>query len=532
MLDLKAVFNPAPSGVCTMDEPINVPKGIKAVKWTNKDGSESIRFRVRIRKQGINFDGVFESLINAIEARNNALEGKPVEKRPILNLPKAITSIPSPTGNKEFDDKFKPEILIGSTLSDEDKERYNQQKLNPTADLMGKFLIDTPFSYFVNQYFTRKIKGKSDKPTAKNNEDNEQHRINSILATLVEYKRPMDTNFSGFWETLNASTSCKLGDVPAKFVDHLTINSFILTALQKKAKSTVRRDLNTISAVINYAVHVTPDFYKQYWLINPVKLADKSRLAGHNNPLDRRLTEEQEEAIIKALKEYSNKEVLQIFLLALLTGARRSEILFLEWSKIKGNHIELEKTKNGRNREALITDEAKSILDSVTKRKDDKRLFTYTLDGFNTVWQRIKNKAKIKDLKFHDCRREFIARCIELMNNPSAIAIANMTGMSDMNYLEKLIDRMKKPDLNTEEGLQRQVGHSSKKMLRHYASGVLATLPQNQKQFSRGENIVPDENKQRQALLELIRLGKEEIRKGNYTSLDEFFEEIEKIDRQ
>lgn len=462
-----------------MDEPINVPKGIKAVEWNNKDGSKSIRFRVRIRKQNINFDGVFESLTNAIEARKNVLEGKPVEKRPVVK-DIGIISIPAPTTDPSSDGKA--EILIHDTshLSDEEKAQRLKNKFSVT-DPVSKFLTDTPFSFFVNQYFTKKLKDKSDKPTGKTNEDSEKYRIKSILETMVEYKRPVDSKVNGFWETITGSTSCKFGEVPARFVDHLVINSFILNSLKKKAKSSVRRDLNAISAAINYTIHVAPDFYKQHWIINPVKLADKSRLAGHNNPKGRRLTEEQEEAIIKALKEYSNKEVLQVFLLSLLTGTRRSEVLFLEWSKIKGNTIELEQTKNGKDREVTIIDEAREVLNSVEKRKNDPRLFTYTLDGFNTVWQRIKKKAEIPEIKFHDCRREFIARCIEEMNSTSILAIANMTGMSDMNHLERVVDSMKKPDLTTEEGLLRQVGHSNKKMLRHYASGVLATLPKKAK---------------------------------------------------
>jgi integrase len=419
-----------------IDEPI--PKGIKAFVWTNSDGSESLRYRVRIRRKTINYDETFISLKNAIEARIAVLSGKPVEKRP--------------------------------TMTPEQKEQYFKEKENPLLHDVGRFFLETNFRWFCEQYFEKKLEGRSDKPTAGTNELSEQYRIKSILQTPVEFKRPTDMNLSGVWETMLMGSKVKFGEIPAKFINHLVINSFILESLKKKAKSSVRRDLNTISAVINYTIHFAPEFYKENWLINPVKLADKSRLAGHNNPQNRRISEDTEKEILKALQEYSNKEVLQIFILALLTGARRSEILFLTWDKVRDNIIILENTKNGRTREAVITDEAKEILESIPKIDD--RLFHYSVYGFNSVWQRIKKKSKIDNLKFHDCRREFIASCIELMNG-NIIAIANMTGMTDMNHLEKVVESLEPANLNTEKGLQKQVGQSSRKMLRHYASGLL-----------------------------------------------------------
>ncbi|POR49792.1 phage integrase family protein [Paraburkholderia eburnea] len=422
-----------------------VPKGIEVIKWTNGDKSKSIRYRVRVKrlKKGIDYNETFESLPNAIEARKAVLNGDTPEKRPVA---KNLT-----------------------------QHELGQLMLSKYGDDQGvKLLTDTPFSFYAKKYFEGKIEGKDlDKPTGKFNEDSTKYRLKSILDTPIEYKRNADSKVDGIWETLLVSTKTTLGNIPAKFLDHVAINSYIQTALKKKAKSTVKRELGVISAIVNYTMHVAPDFYKKHWLINPVKLADKSRLTGHNAPLDRRISPEQEEAVINALANYSNQEVNQIFILSLLTGARRSEILFLEWSQIKDSHIYLGVTKSGKPRKLLLRDEAKEALALIQKRENSPRLFTYSLSGFAGIWQKLKKEYGFTEVKFHDCRREFIARFLELMGNKSVIAIANMTGQTDLRHLEKTIEALEQPDLSTEKGLQKHVGHSSLNMLRHYASGLL-----------------------------------------------------------
>lgn len=427
------------------EQPVQVPKGIEVIQWKNGDKSVSIRYRVRIKrlKKGIDYNETFESLANAIDAREAVLSGKLPEKRP-----------------------------VAKNLTQDELGRLMLSKYGNDSDT--KLLTETPFSFYARKYFEGKIEGKdSDKPTGKFNEDSTKYRLQSILDTPIEYKRNVDANIDGVWETLLGSTKTTLGDIPAKLLDHVAINSFIQVSLTKKAKSTVKRELGVISAIVNYTIHVAPDFYKKHWIINPVKLADKSRLTGHNAPLDRRISPEQEEAVINALANYSNQEVNQIFILSLLTGARRSEILFLEWSQIKDSYIYLGVTKSGKPRKLLLRDEAKEALALIPKKENSSRLFTYSLSGFAGVWQKLKKEYGFSEVKFHDCRREFIARFLELMGNKSVIAIANMTGQTDLRHLEKTIEVLEQPDLSTEKGLQKHVGHSSLNMLRHYASGLL-----------------------------------------------------------
>ncbi|RQT37026.1 site-specific integrase [Burkholderia cepacia] len=422
-----------------------VPKGIEVIQWKNGDKSLSIRYRVRIKrlKKGIDYNETFESLANAIEAREAVLSGKTPEKRPVIK---------NPTQDE-----------LGNLMM---KKWGNDPGV--------KLLTETPFSFYAWKYFERKIEGKdSEKPTGKFNEDSTRYRLQSILDTPIEYKRQVDSKVDGVWETFLGATRTTLGDIPAKFLDHIAINSYIQVALKKKAKSTIKRDLGVISAIVNYTLHIAPEFYKKHWLINPVKMADKSRLAGHNAPQDRRISPEQEEGVIAALANYSNQEVNQIFMLSLLTGARRSEILFLEWGQVKQHHIHLGLTKSGKPRNVLLSDEAKAVISLIARREDSPRLFTYSLSGFAAVWQKLKNKYGFKEIKFHDCRREFIARCLELMTSPSVISIANMTGMTDLRHLERTIESLEQPNLTTEKGLQKHVGHSSTNMLRHYASGIL-----------------------------------------------------------
>src|SRR5690606_5863654 len=128
------------------------------------------------------------------------------------------------------------------------------------------------------------------------------------------------------------------------------------------------------------------------------------------------------------------------------TSLRRSEVITLEWSQIFDDYIELEQTKNGEERTVWLNLEAKEIIKSIDKKEGQKRLFSISIYGFKTAWQRFKTKHQITDLRFHDFRKKFITDTIQAQIEQSGIAsvfgIGKALGVVDLdNFKKEYVDK-------------------------------------------------------------------------------------------
>jgi integrase len=109
-----------------------------------------------------------------------------------------------------------------------------------------------------------------------------------------------------------------------------------------------------------------------------------------------------------------NQSVLPIILFALETGMRRSEILSLKWIGVdwERRSLLLTQTKNGRCRTIPLSTRALAVLKLVSQT--DQRVFPMNGNAFRLAWERVRARAGISDLHFHDLRHEAISRFFEL----------------------------------------------------------------------------------------------------------------------
>jgi integrase len=118
----------------------------------------------------------------------------------------------------------------------------------------------------------------------------------------------------------------------------------------KRSSATVNRYTAVLSATFGYAVK------KLRWMVeNPCRTLSRLKESAGR---DRILTDEEIVRLLDACKQSKSSFLYPIVLFALTTGARRGEILNLEW-----RHIDLEKgiaflseTKNGRPRSVALSD--------------------------------------------------------------------------------------------------------------------------------------------------------------------------------
>jgi len=114
----------------------------------------------------------------------------------------------------------------------------------------------------------------------------------------------------------------------------------------------------------------------------------------------------------QAVADEKNETIRDYILISLLTGARRSNVLSMQWGEISFERAEwrIPETKNGTSHTLPITTQAMQILKQRKELKDSNFVFSGTGKSGHLVepkkgWIRIKDRAGIKDLRLHDLRR-------------------------------------------------------------------------------------------------------------------------------
>ncbi|MBL1264516.1 tyrosine-type recombinase/integrase [Candidatus Methylomicrobium oryzae] len=126
---------------------------------------------------------------------------------------------------------------------------------------------------------------------------------------------------------------------------------------------------------------------------------------------DRFLQSDELPAFFKALAEEPNDTFRDYFLIALLTGARRSNVLEMAWSQINLERAEwrIPTTKNGEPQTVTLSPEAVEIL---RNRQGCHAVWVFPGAGATghivepkKAWARVLDRAGLDNLRIHDLRR-------------------------------------------------------------------------------------------------------------------------------
>ena len=215
--------------------------------------------------------------------------------------------------------------------------------------------------------------------------------------------------------------------------------------LKQVKPGTVRRDL----AILKH----TLDVAEREWNIplreNPLNKITKIKpQAGRS----RRLSMDELNALQLAMPETRNPYVMPIIRFALATGMRRGEILQVKWQDVdfKSKTLHIPVTKNGHSPTIPLSSHALEVLNELAQRKarDAHRAFPLTGNGFQQAWERLRDRAGLKDLHFHDLRHEAITRLVE--RGLTVPEVALISGHRDYRMLfrythlkaESLVEKM------------------------------------------------------------------------------------------
>ena len=155
---------------------------------------------------------------------------------------------------------------------------------------------------------------------------------------------------------------------------------------------------------------------------NPV---DRVKMPPSSPARNRRLEDGEFDRLEEAARQTKNPHIWPVIVFAIETGMRRGEILGLRWG-----HVDLDRriaylplTKNGSSREVPLSTKAALVLARQRQRNDTPSPFPVTPNGFRLAWDRLRNRAGLSELRFHDLRHEAISRFFELGLNIPEVAV-------------------------------------------------------------------------------------------------------------
>ena len=197
--------------------------------------------------------------------------------------------------------------------------------------------------------------------------------------------------------------------------------------LQSVGPAVVRRELIILQHMFETAIRE----WGYTFLKNPISQVKKPKEPPSRN---RRLEPHEEQLLFDGCNGSKVSYLKPIIIIALETGMRRGEILRIEHSHINEplRTLRIPITKNDTPRVIPLSKRALTTLLEAC-RGHSEPLFTVSPNAFRLAWERLRKRAGIDDLHFHDLRHEAISRLFE--KGLSIPEVALISGHRDVRML-------------------------------------------------------------------------------------------------
>ena len=136
--------------------------------------------------------------------------------------------------------------------------------------------------------------------------------------------------------------------------------------------------------------------------------------AGPDVQRSRFLSEEEAEALVRAIQTDENETAARSIMLLLLTGGRRNEITHAKWDYVDWTRKTLlvPKSKSGRARVIALNQSAIALLRATPRLDGNPYIFPSPVTGRPSAslffpWDRIRKRAGLDDVRLHDLRHSF-----------------------------------------------------------------------------------------------------------------------------
>jgi integrase len=209
--------------------------------------------------------------------------------------------------------------------------------------------------------------------------------------------------------------------------------------LQTAAPATVVRELSLIQTALETAT--------REWGIplpcNPVKLV---RRPAVRNERRRRVHRDEEARLLAAARSHRSAWMLPLLVVGNETGMRRGELLALTWSDVDlhSRIARVRNSKNGDSRDIPLSGQSIQMLKELRRKREggfesdgDAFVFPFTASAVRLAFERIRARAELPDIHFHDLRREAITRFLERGLN--LIETSQISGHRDIRVLRRYV---------------------------------------------------------------------------------------------
>lgn len=259
-----------------------------------------------------------------------------------------------------------------------------------------------------------------------------EHTLNELCQIYI--KKVSSTKKGGDIEKLRINAFLtNFPNLAKKTLEQITAKDLIAwrnNRSKEVALSTVRREINLISSIFNYALK------ELLWIdSNPFIKVTRPQSP---KPRQRRVTQDDIDKILIACDYTINTRpitqrhyVAWCFLFAIETAMRAGEIISLEWKNVHSDYVHLPKTKNGTERNVPLLDSASDLLE-LMRGVDDKQVVPLSSDSLKNVFKRVVKNAGVNDLTFHDTRHEACTRLAQLLDVKD---LSKVTGHKDIGIL-------------------------------------------------------------------------------------------------
>jgi len=205
-------------------------------------------------------------------------------------------------------------------------------------------------------------------------------------------------------------------------------------SVKKRTSGTVNRYLAVLSHVFNVAI-------KEWGWVENNPTMHIQKLKEPRGRV-RFLSDNERDVLLNACKGEKKKPLYIIVVLAISTGARKSEILNLQMEDVdlKRQVITVQETKNGERRQLFLSGLALELLNTYLKHRTHRGFVFPSSTRKNPVnidreWQATTKKAGITDFRFHDLRHT--AASYLAMNGASIAEIAEVLGHKTLNMVKR-----------------------------------------------------------------------------------------------
>lgn len=193
-----------------------------------------------------------------------------------------------------------------------------------------------------------------------------------------------------------------LGNKKLSAITRASIASIHSSITRAGNATTANRVKALVSSIFSWAISAG------LWETNPalgIKL-------NKENSRDRFIQGDELPRFFQALADEQNNSMRDYFLLSLLTGARRANVLAMQWSDVNLGRAEwrIKETKNGTPQTVTLSPEALTVL----RNRKPVEPATFVFPGIGSTghlaepkkgWKRVLVRAGIDDLRIHDLRR-------------------------------------------------------------------------------------------------------------------------------